>query len=297
MKRKNIILFGASEFGKKTFDRYTNQKDVNIIAFSDNDAKKHNTKFLDIEVVSPLDILNLDYDEIMISSMYDEEIFEQLIQMGIKKDLISVSSVINNHTPFGNGKRLEMAHELLLYTCELFNKNDIEYHIDHGTLLGIVRDDTLLSWDKDIDFAMPSNQLEKTLDILKESLKSFKSIYCKNNNWSYYLRDDKIVNIDKNFTLKPMTIKIFNDYDEELTNGFDLDIKFKYKYNNKLYWTVEPRTLVSNQDICFPSSYIEFKNCKIKVPKNTDKYLVSLYGNWKVPIKEWTYRQYTNINK
>lgn len=296
MKKRNIILFGASEFGKKTFERCKNQNDISIIAFCDNDANKHNTKFLGVKVVPPLDILNLDYDEVIISSMYDNEISEQLLQMGIKEDLISVSPVITNHTPFGKGKRLEMAHELLFYACDLFNQNNIEYHIDHGTLLGIVRDDTLLPWDKDVDFAMPSNQLEKTLDILKVSLKNFKSIHCKNNNWSYYLRHDLVVDIDKDFTLKPVTIKIFNDYDEGLTNGFDLDIKFKYEYHNKLHWNVGHRTLVSDQDVCFPSSSIEFKNCKLKLPRDVDKYLISLYGNWKVPNQEWTYRQYNNIN-
>lgn len=297
MREKNIVLFGASEFGKKTFQRYKNKKNINIVAFSDNDISKHNKKFLNTKVVSPLELLSLNYDEIIISSMYDDEIFDQLIELGIKKELISVSAVINNHTPFGEGERLDMAHELLLFICDLFNKNSIEYHLDHGTLLGIIRDKTLLPWDKDIDFAMPSNEMDKILNILENTLRHFNSKYCKNNNWSYNLRDDGVIRIDKDFIFKQKTIKIFNDYNEKLTNGFDLDIKFKNEYNQKLYWTVGNRVLVSSQEICFPSASIEFNNYKLKVPKDTGKYLVSLYDNWKIPNKEWTYRQYANINR
>ena len=32
--------------------------------------------------------------------------------------------------------------------------NNINYWVCHGTLLGIIRDNKLLSWDSDIDFAV-----------------------------------------------------------------------------------------------------------------------------------------------
>jgi phosphorylcholine metabolism protein LicD len=294
---KNIILFGASEFGKKALEYYKTKDDINIIAFCDNDIKKHN-KFIDnIEIISPKEIKNTNYNLIIITSLYDEEIYKQLTAMGIKKELILIESINTISSCFGQGDKLQMAYELLFFICNLFNKNNIQYHLDHGSLLGITRDASLLPWDKDIDFAMPDTEIEKTVDILKTSLISFNSKYCKNNNWEYVLRNDKSININDDFTIEPITIKIFNNTNEELTDGFDLDIKFKYEHNNKLYWRVGIQTLIADTNICFPSSYSIFKKMKLKVPYNTKKYLTSLYGDWKTPIKEWTYGQYTNIDK
>ncbi len=42
----------------------------------------------------------------------------------------------------------------MLDIAQLFNSKDIMYHIDHGTLLGIIRDGGILPWDIDIDFAV-----------------------------------------------------------------------------------------------------------------------------------------------
>lgn len=44
--------------------------------------------------------------------------------------------------------------------------NNINYWVCHGTLLGIIRDNKLLSWDSDIDFALWEDEYSKE-DILK----------------------------------------------------------------------------------------------------------------------------------
>ena len=44
--------------------------------------------------------------------------------------------------------------------------NNINYWVCHGTLLGIIRDNKLLSWDSDIDFAVWEDEYSKE-DILK----------------------------------------------------------------------------------------------------------------------------------
>ncbi len=45
--------------------------------------------------------------------------------------------------------------------CGLLNKNEINYWICHGTLLGIIREGRLLPWDHDIDFAVWDNETDK----------------------------------------------------------------------------------------------------------------------------------------
>jgi hypothetical protein len=45
--------------------------------------------------------------------------------------------------------------------CTLLDKHKINYWICHGTLLGIVREQRLLPWDHDIDFAVWAHENEK----------------------------------------------------------------------------------------------------------------------------------------
>ena len=49
---------------------------------------------------------------------------------------------------------------------EILTDNRINYWVCHGTLLGIIRDNKLLTWDNDIDFAVWDDEFSKE-DILK----------------------------------------------------------------------------------------------------------------------------------
>lgn len=292
---KNIILFGASKFGKTALANWNQRNDINVIAFCDNDKNKWGLSFEGITVISPADLLIVKYDEIIITSMYDVDILKQLLSMGINEDLISISSVDTLATIFGAGDRLLMAQELMFYITDLFNKYKVDYYIDHGTLLGIIRDQSLLPWDKDIDFAVLDKEQNKIIDIFDEHLPNYQSQYCSANNWCYHVRHDKHVKINSNFTLKPVVIKILNRADDINSNEFELDIKFKYEYEHNLYWTVGQRTLVSNINTCFPTTLISYKDKKIRIPKDVPQYLTSLYGNWQETVKKWTYKQYCNV--
>ena len=48
----------------------------------------------------------------------------------------------------------------------ILTENNINYWVCHGTLLGIIRDDELLPWDHDIDFAIWNDEYTKE-EILK----------------------------------------------------------------------------------------------------------------------------------
>ena len=45
--------------------------------------------------------------------------------------------------------------------CNLLHKNSINFWICHGTLLGIIRENRLLPWDHDIDFAVWDHETDK----------------------------------------------------------------------------------------------------------------------------------------
>ena len=76
--------------------------------------------------------------------------------------------------------------------------NNINYWVCHGTLLGIIRDNKLLSWDSDIDFAVWEDEYSKE-DILKIFLSDnrFKrEIIIEEINSLHFLINEKRVDIN-----------------------------------------------------------------------------------------------------
>ncbi len=290
---KNIIIFGAGEFGKDAYSFYQAQGNVNIIAYSDNNTDIHNTAFFDTQIIPPSEIGNLNYDKVVIASSFDDEIHKQLLGMNIDKEKISILN-LNSIKVQLEGDKLFLAEELMFDLANLFNKENISYHIDHGTLLGIIRDKSLMPWDIDVDFACQSKDRDIILETLEQFLSNYISNYCTANNWKCSIHNCKMT-LNKSEEQLPMVIKVFNESDDKISNSFFIDIELKYQYNNNLYWMVGSRKLSAPQEICFPSSSIVFKDKKLQVPKDTKQYLRLLYGDWTKVIKEWSYNQYTNI--
>ena len=47
----------------------------------------------------------------------------------------------------------------------VFKENHINYWLCHGALLGIIRENRLLSWDNDIDFGVWADEVDKAIVI------------------------------------------------------------------------------------------------------------------------------------
>ena len=69
-------------------------------------------------------------------------------------------------------------------TVNIFNKLRIDYWVCQGTLLGIIRDQSLIPWDPDIDFAViEKNFDEKLVDkAMKKNGFFKKKKFFKNDN-------------------------------------------------------------------------------------------------------------------
>jgi CDP-glycerol glycerophosphotransferase (TagB/SpsB family) len=87
IKVMNIIIFGTGSCCEKTLLEL-NYDEVKIIGFCDNDKNKQNKIFNGRLVYNPENILNLEYDLILIASQYSTQIYEQLTNMGINSSKI-----------------------------------------------------------------------------------------------------------------------------------------------------------------------------------------------------------------
>lgn len=80
MEKEKVIVFGtgkASEyFVKSDFD----QNIFDLVAFSDNNVKKHSTSFLGKKIVAPSELKYMTFDSIIIASTFYDEIAKGLIE-------------------------------------------------------------------------------------------------------------------------------------------------------------------------------------------------------------------------
>ncbi|RUR10164.1 LicD family protein [Legionella sp. km772] len=289
---KKIIIFGTGEFGSNIYKKY--KKDHDIIYFCDNDKKKHNTSLYGIKILSPEKIHNIEYDEIIIASSFSEEIYPQLInELGIDKNKIIKLYVNESKTQFYSQEKKEKSEYFMFEIAHLLNKNRITYYLDHGTLLGIVRDNCIIPWDKDIDFAVLIEDKDKIITLMDNYLISYNHPGCKINNWNYRIAEQTLTVENQTKTLL-VEMQIFNtsDFEEE---EVALDLMFRYTEESMLCWAVCGKYLTAPRTLCFPTKNIIYKGNRLNIPNNVEKYLTNLYGDWKVPVKEWTYEKFNNI--
>ena len=78
---REIIIFGASRSGRFYLDKFG--CDEVIVAFCDNDKKKHGKTINEIPVISPKELSNVSFDQVVIASEYVSEIVGQLKSIGI----------------------------------------------------------------------------------------------------------------------------------------------------------------------------------------------------------------------
>lgn len=291
---KNVIIFGTGEFAKNIYNQYKN--DLNIINFSDNNKDKHNTLFFEKLVVAPKDLTSMDFDEIIIASSYSEEIYQQLVKdLNLDKNKIRRLYVNESKVQFYSKEKVEKSEYFMFEICKLLEENHISYYIDHGTLLGIIRDEALIPWDTDIDLAVLIEDKEKIETMLKSYLNNFIHPLCKTNNWKYKIEKEEIIVEGIKETLYT-TFQIFN-YSNFQEDEVALELMFRYKRDSIIYWGFCEKYLKAPLDITLPTKQIFYKGHPINVPNNTMKYLSNLYGDWKTPIKNWTYDKYNNLQK
>ncbi|WP_181938141.1 MULTISPECIES: LicD family protein [unclassified Arenibacter] len=167
---------------------------------------------------------------------------------------------------------------MLKNIAAILDQCKIDYWLEGGTLLGIIRENRLLPWDNDIDISINHDQLDK-LDSLYSGLKKA----------GYRVRTRRFGNTNNYFTKGAVRmIKIREKRFFGLMKGsVCLDIFIKYQFKEDSYWEINHITKSVPSKFYLTFKDIKFNDFDYKIPALTDEYLTYRYGDWQKQVKNW----------
>ncbi len=82
-----LLIFGCGELGKKTY-KFISKTRNKVLYYIDNDTEKRGKYIFGKKIIAPDDIVNLEYDYILIASVFWREMRKQLLDLGVRGDQI-----------------------------------------------------------------------------------------------------------------------------------------------------------------------------------------------------------------
>ena len=198
---------------------------------------------------------------------------------------------------FMHQKNLDAMIVLLKIVIDVFDKNNINYYLDFGTLLGAVRDNRLLEWDDDIDISLMDerdfHKIPAILDEINSKYGYYTDMHTFTKSMNLYAKskDKYVAPRELEFTdMNAYHVAKIRDrriYDPENSN-IVLDIFFQKKYQNHLYWYMYGKVYrVDARYLDAGFKKIDFYGISCRIPVDYDEYLTHIFGNWREPIENW----------
>jgi phosphorylcholine metabolism protein LicD len=226
----------------------------------------------------------------------------------------------------------ERAVETLRKIKKILDKNNINYWLDEGSLLGAVREKKLIEWDHDIDLSIWYTDLEKIRPLFNEInntgvqawfLEGQKHLNLVGKGYKidinlYHLKDHQAMRIwythDNLGRILDYFIWTLNIKNAELINSKmpllitkslitlsnKLPNSMKMKINQNLL-KIYKNKFCKHIKMAVPSHFftdlstLEFYGMNFRVPKKTEEYLEYRYGkNWRIPKKDYVFHRDDN---
>lgn len=186
---------------------------------------------------------------------------------------------------FSNEKTIEKARRTLIDITDFLDSNNIPYHLDAGTLLGIIRDGDILPWDHDLDISI---SLEYANDFNKIKNKLILKGYRVTSRISTVEKGPVKKGNFRIFKVKPLWKSILKNVIPSLgENSIILDVFVISADKDHAYWQAMKKLFKVDKKYFTSSETIAYRNRMLKIPIHASDYLTERYGNWKVPVKEW----------
>lgn len=177
------------------------------------------------------------------------------------------------------------ARRVLLTIARLLDKNKIVYHLEGGTLLGIVRDKDLLPWDHDVDISIPASAVPNFLKLRFALLcRGYKlSVRRSTIEAGPIKRGDYSI-----FKIKPLAGYLLHWLIPSHHDKFIvLDVFVKTNDSKHTYWQAKRKVMRVEKEFYESFETVSYHSQLLKVPQRFRDYLTQKYGDWSKPVKDW----------
>jgi lipopolysaccharide cholinephosphotransferase len=198
-----------------------------------------------------------------------------------RKQLLSES--YKRHPFHFTPKNRKHAHNLLRNSCEILEELGIHYWLDFGTLLGLIRENKLIDWDKDMDLSIRFESDEKIEELIS----------ALSNRYPVKLLAPSI-RPDSWKLGKYRTIKAFHQKYGFIRTDPHLDFFTQYRgqYDNQSETTY--RSIIAGVNNEIPASFVDeldsfnFEGHEYAIPNHAEDFLALRYGaDWRTPKQYW----------
>ncbi len=180
-------------------------------------------------------------------------------------------------------KNTTIALKMLARVTDIFTASGIRYSLTAGTLLGIVRENRLLPWDKDMDLRVFRDDIEKLKAVLWKIRFAGYMVRVRRQN-----RDDA--------PLVKNEIRIIKVYSRKylfFKGAVVMDCFVATHDNDSYVWSCGGERRYTKKAV--PAKFygnlklLEFAGHKYYAPEDAEGYLTYKYGDWRVPKTKWNY--------
>jgi hypothetical protein len=179
------------------------------------------------------------------------------------------------------GRNLAIAKRLLKDVTKVLEKSNVPYRLDAGTLLGIIRENRLLPWDKDMDICTNETRYAK-LQLLAWKFR-FRGY------WAWVRRIKRDLPPLKRGAVRVLRVR--NRKFGIIAGPIKLDIFIWHHFGDKYYWiqgyTGREVTLAAPKEYFEPAIRTNFDGKEYWIPEAFEEYLTQRYGEWRIPRQEW----------
>jgi len=182
-------------------------------------------------------------------------------------------------------KNLIRARKVLFDVVDFLESEKIEYWLEGGTLLGIVRDKELLPWDHDIDLSISAKDAEKFAQNIKKLRRKGYRVTQKTMRKDFGAFKAGQHRIFKVKSFVPSILKfVFSVAHKHMVVA---DIFIKAIDEKYAYWQAMEKIMRVDKKYYSSFETVEYLGRKLRAPFDYKGYLTEKYGDWSTPIKEW----------
>jgi len=184
-----------------------------------------------------------------------------------------------------NEKKMRKAVRSLFKVVKFLDKHNIHYTLEGGTLLGIVRDNSLLPWDHDVDVAIDLKDAKKLNKLRFRMLFSGYRVTMRKSKREFGAIKEGQIRIFKVKQLIPSIMKEI--FPKALERLVITDIFVKASDDKHTYWMAMEKIMRVDKKYYEGYEELEFEGVKLKTPMHYKDYLTEKYGDWSIPVKDW----------